>query len=79
MQARISLPYSFLHTSGHRITLLGDSCHIHLPTNAHGALQATDGGKGNIPFASDISFRETLKEKLIRNLDKRVREALLST
>lgn len=46
----------------HRIALLGDSCHPHLPTSAQGASQATESaavlavclklaGKGNVPLA----------------------------
>ena len=49
----------------HKIALLGDSCHPHLPTSAQGASQATESaavlalclklaGKGNVPFA--VSF-----------------------
>lgn len=46
----------------HKIALLGDSCHPHLPTSAQGASQATESaavlavclklaGKDNIPLA----------------------------
>ncbi|KAH8819776.1 salicylate hydroxylase [Xylogone sp. PMI_703] len=50
-------------SKGHRIALLGDSCHAHLPTSAQGASQATESaavlavclklaGKENIPLAT---------------------------
>ncbi|KAK1064573.1 hypothetical protein LTR74_008575 [Friedmanniomyces endolithicus] len=50
-------------SSSHRIVLLGDSCHAHLPTSAQGASQATESaavlavclklaGKGNVPLAT---------------------------
>lgn len=49
-------------SKSHKIALLGDSCHPHLPTSAQGASQATESaavlavclklaGKGNIPLA----------------------------
>ncbi|KAI1379872.1 putative monooxygenase [Hypoxylon crocopeplum] len=50
-------------SKSHKIALLGDSCHPHLPTSAQGASQATESaavlavclklaGKGNIPLAT---------------------------
>ncbi|KAK6532489.1 hypothetical protein TWF281_006678 [Arthrobotrys megalospora] len=49
----------------HKIALLGDSCHAHLPTSAQGASQATESaavlalclklaGKGNVPLATRV-------------------------
>jgi salicylate hydroxylase len=49
-------------SKSHKIVLLGDSCHPHLPTSAQGASQATESGavlalclklagKNNIPLA----------------------------
>lgn len=49
-------------SKSHKIVLLGDSCHPHLPTSAQGASQATESaavlgiclklaGKGNVPLA----------------------------
>ncbi|OJJ54763.1 hypothetical protein ASPSYDRAFT_1161605 [Aspergillus sydowii CBS 593.65] len=49
----------------HKIALLGDSCHPHLPTSAQGASQATESaavlalclkmaGKGNVPLATRV-------------------------
>jgi len=49
-------------SKSHKIVLLGDSCHLHLPTSAQGASQATESaavlaiclnfaGRDNIPFA----------------------------
>jgi salicylate hydroxylase len=49
-------------SKSHKIALLGDSCHPHLPTSAQGASQATESGavlavclklagKGNVPLA----------------------------
>ena len=49
----------------HKIVLLGDSCHPHLPTSAQGASQATESaavlaiclklaGKDNVPLAVSI-------------------------
>lgn len=49
-------------SKSHKIALLGDSCHPHLPTSAQGASQATESagvlavclklaGKDNIPLA----------------------------
>jgi salicylate hydroxylase len=49
-------------SKSHKIALLGDSCHAHLPTSAQGASQATESaavlalclklaGKGNVPLA----------------------------
>ena len=51
----------------HKIALLGDSCHPHLPTSAQGASQATESaavlalclklaGKQNVPLAVSISY-----------------------
>lgn len=49
-------------SGSHKVALLGDSCHAHLPTSAQGASQATESaavlalclklaGKGNVPLA----------------------------
>ena len=54
-------------SNSHRIALLGDSCHPHLPTSAQGASQATESGavlalclklagKHNVPLAVRISL-----------------------
>lgn len=53
---------SWVSSRSHRIALLGDSCHPHLPTSAQGASQAVESaavlavclrlaGKGRIPLA----------------------------
>lgn len=52
-------------SKSHKIALLGDSCHPHLPTSAQGASQATESGavlavclklagKGNVPLATRV-------------------------
>ncbi|PMD43478.1 FAD/NAD(P)-binding domain-containing protein [Hyaloscypha variabilis F] len=52
-------------SKSHKIALLGDSCHAHLPTSAQGASQATESGavlalclklagKGNVPLATRV-------------------------
>jgi len=52
-------------SKSHKIALLGDSCHAHLPTSAQGASQATESGavlalclklagKDNIPLATRV-------------------------
>ncbi len=52
-------------SKNHRIALLGDSCHPHLPTSAQGASQATESaavlaeclklaGKENVPLATRV-------------------------
>jgi len=52
-------------SSSHKLALLGDSCHPHLPTSAQGASQATESaavlalclklaGKENIPLATRV-------------------------
>ncbi|KAK6348020.1 hypothetical protein TWF718_005841 [Orbilia javanica] len=52
-------------SGSHKIALLGDSCHAHLPTSAQGASQATESaavlalclklaGKGNVPLATRV-------------------------
>ncbi|KAL4962748.1 uncharacterized protein BDV14DRAFT_210389 [Aspergillus stella-maris] len=52
-------------SEGHKIALLGDSCHPHLPTSAQGASQATESaavlalclkfaGKDNVPLATRV-------------------------
>ena len=54
-------------SNSHKIALLGDSCHPHLPTSAQGASQACESaaviavclklaGKGNIPLAVSLTF-----------------------
>ncbi len=55
-------------SKSHKIVLLGDSCHPHLPTSAQGASQATESaaalavclnlaGRENIPLA--VSYRRS--------------------
>ena len=54
-------------SGSHKIVLLGDSCHPHLPTSAQGASQATEGaavlaiclklaGKDSVPLAVSLPF-----------------------
>ena len=56
-------------SQSHKIVLLGDSCHPHLPTSTQGASQTTESaavlavclklaGKGNVPLAVGISNNE---------------------
>jgi salicylate hydroxylase len=77
----------------HKIALLGDSCHPHLPTSAQGASQATESGavlamclklagKDNVPLA--VSFSPRNEEALHRQhviltylADTRLRETAI--
>lgn len=55
-------------SKSHKVALVGDSCHPHLPTSAQGASQATESGavlavclklagKGNVPLAVGLAER----------------------
>lgn len=73
----------------HKIVLLGDSCHPHLPTSAQGASQATESaavlavclklaGKENVSLAvSTISFINCFRDKNNALADKDLRKATL--
>lgn len=73
----------------HKIVLLGDSCHPHLPTSAQGASQATESaavlavclklaGKENVSLAvSKISLLGCFRDKVDAPVDKDLRKATL--
>ena len=66
-------------SKSHKIVLLGDSCHPHLPTSAQGASQATESGavlavslklagRDNVPLAVSISRMSLLRNLLLIKL-----------
>jgi len=76
-------------SKSHKIALLGDSCHPHLPTSAQGASQATESGavlalclklagKDNVPLAVSLEPQEKFfccqQTILTRFKDTRLRE-----
>jgi hypothetical protein len=76
-------------SESHKIVLLGDSAHPHLPTSAQGASQATESaavlalclkfaGKGNVPLAV-CSFRIQPASMTDELADQNIRKAPLCT
>jgi len=64
-------------SKSHKIALLGDSCHAHLPTSAQGASQATESGavlalclklagKGNVPLAVSEAARRLMVSNILQ-------------
>ena len=65
---------SWVSPGGHRVVLLGDSCHPHLPTSAQGASQATESagvlavclglaGREGVPLAVSVVPLDTCVER----------------
>lgn len=77
-------------SKSHKIVLLGDSCHAHLPTSAQGASQATESaavlalclklaGKNDVPLAVSVLYVSRPWQVLTTRADTNVRKTSFRT